>query len=540
MTYMRLLENMALIILTAYIYSQIHVLRSIRKNSVRDKLLMVLFFSSLSILGTVLGIDLKHDELANTRPIGAITAGYIGGPAVGCLVGLIAGVQRFSMGGYTALACGVSTVIEGVIGGMVHKFSRNIRYEPVTAFLAGVLAEAAQMLVILLLAFPFSRAVALVKTISVPMILINPLGAAIFVNILKNNVDSYHDIGAIHAQKALEIANRTLAYTSREITGDSAARIAQIICRMGSIDGAAVADRRGIFACFGEHADRDALRRCVDSYYASPGQRQFLLPGGGTRTFFISPIVINGQIDGVIGMLPAPSQTLNGHFVEFCDELSHLLAVQIELYQLNQKVHVANTAALKALRAQMYPHFIFNALNTIASFCRTDPPKARRLLLDLAQYLRQSLNKGDFVVLDEELAMLDAYLAIEKARFGQRLQVDFAVPDEIRSQRIPSFILQPIVENSIKHGILQRAAGGHIRVEAGRSGGEITFTIRDDGVGMSRSRVEEISHDWPGTGLRIVNERLRLIYNRPEGIFISSEAGKGTVVTFTVPARTPA
>ena len=532
---------MALIILTAYIYSQIHIRRRVRKSSMRDRVWMGLFFSSLSILGTVLGIDVKHDELANTRPIGAITAGYIGGPLIGGAVGLIAGIQRLSLGGYTALACGVSTVLEGLIGGLVRNVSRNVRYQPLYAFAAGVLAEIAQMAVILALARPFSRALALEKIIALPMILINPLGAAVFVNILKNSVKSYHDIGAIHAQRALEIANQTLAYTSREITDDTAGRIARIICRMGSIDGAVLTDKSGVFAYYGEPVDLSRLRGCMDSFYASPGRRDFSIPGGrGGCTFFLSPIVVNGKTDGAIGMMLNPAQTLSGHFVEFCDELSHLLSVQIELYQLNQKVRVANASALKALRAQFYPHFIFNALNTIASFCRTDPPKARELLLNLAQYLRQILNKEDTVAVNEELAMLTAYLSIERARFGGRLQVDFAVPEDVRSVRIPSFILQPIVENSIKHGILKRASGGHIQVKADRGRDGIAFTVRDDGVGMSPKQVEEINRTWPGTGLRIVNERLKLMYNRPTGITVSSEEGKGTTVAFTIPLDTPA
>lgn len=210
------------------------------------------------------------------------------------------------MGGYTALACGISTVFEGLIGGMVHKFGRNVRYEPVTAFFAGVLAEAFQMVIILLPAFPFSRAVALVRTIAVPMMRINPLGAAVFVN-------------------------------------------------------------------------------------------------------------------------------------------------------------------------------------------------------------------------------------IEKARFGQRLQADFAVPDEIRSQRIPSFILQPIVENSIKHGILRRAYPGGGRPQ--RRGDRVCHPGRPSRHEQRAGgrNFAQLARDRPAQR----QERLRLMYNRSEGICISSQAGKGTVVTFTVTARTP-
>ncbi|MFL0249972.1 LytS/YhcK type 5TM receptor domain-containing protein [Clostridium neuense] len=538
MLYIRLLQNMAVIALAAYLYNQLNLFRNFvkKERSFKDKIVMIVFFSTLSILGTYMGINVGRDALANTRPIGAITAGYIGGPFVGTAVGVIAGVHRYFNGGATALACGISTIAEGVIGGIFGRFSKNNQIKPRTAFVAGAAAEAAQMIIIIFITKPYSYVINLEKVIAVPMILINSVGTAIFVNIVKNAMDDYNKLEAIQAQKALNIAKKTLEYTKKGLDNETSVKISEILCKMASVSGAVVWSKNGVFSYYGEKIDESNLKHKIEKLYLKSDETMnSIVNVGKNYEFFFAPIIINNEIDGVIGMELKNSKSANEYFVEFLNELSSLLSMQIELFQLNEKVRILNSSEIKALRAQIEPHFLFNTLNTISSFCRTNPLKARGLIIDLSNYFRQSLNKGEFVELDEEIEMLKSYIAIEKARYGDRLNVVFHIEKGLERFKIPSFIIQPIIENSIKHGVLKKADGGNVVVAAEKEIAFIKFTISDNGIGMTTERCKEVINNWPGTGLRNVNSRLKLIYNSNKGLEISTSEGKGTKVSFKMP-----
>jgi len=197
---------------------------------------------------------------------------------------------------------------------------------------------------------------------------------------------------------------------------------------------------------------------------------------------------------------------------------------------------LAAQAELKALRAQINPHFLFNSLNTIASLISTNPPKAEEAVERLADIFRYALAASDreFVTLRDELDFIDSYLEIEKARFGGRLKVSSDVSPEILGTPIPSLILQPLVENSIKHGF---AENGEVRIEISgyTDGASVKVEIEDEGRGIP----EEIRRGiyTNGTGLRNVNERLKKTYGDDYGLEIRGNKPYGTVAMVTIPKR---
>ncbi|WP_234124657.1 LytS/YhcK type 5TM receptor domain-containing protein [Clostridium hydrogenum] len=539
MIYVRLLQNMAVTALAAYLYNQLNLFKNFikEKQTFKDKIIMFIFFSVLSIIGTYMGINVGGDALANTRPIGAITAGYIGGPIVGAVVGIIAGVHRYFNGGATAIACSISTVLEGVIGGIFRRMAKNNEIKPKDAFVASIIAEIVQMIIIILIAKPYSYAVDLEKIIAIPMIVINSIGTAIFVNIVKNAMDNYNKLGAIQAQKALNIAKKTIEYTKKGINSETSMKISEILCKMANVSGAVISMKDGVFSYYGEKIDENDLKSKINDFYLKSDVNTYSIENQAKNyNFFFAPITINNKIDGVIGMELKDSKSVNEYFGEFLSELSSLLSMQMELFELNEKVTILKDSELKALRAQIEPHFLFNTLNTIASFCRTNPLKARELIIDLSNYFRKSLNKGEFVELDEEIEMLNSYISIEKARYGDRLRVYFYIQKDIGNFKIPSFIIQPIIENSIIHGVLKRADGGKVIVKAEKALDCIKFTIEDNGIGMNIERYNEVVNNWPGTGLRNVNSRLKLLYNS-HGLLMSSSEDKGTTVIFKIPMK---
>jgi two-component system LytT family sensor kinase len=195
-------------------------------------------------------------------------------------------------------------------------------------------------------------------------------------------------------------------------------------------------------------------------------------------------------------------------------------------------------AELKALRAQINPHFLFNALNTIADLITSEPEKAEAMTERLAEVFRCVLARTDreMIRVSEEIDFLRTYLAIEQTRFGDRLRVSIEIDPEIAGALIPSFILQPIVENAIKHGLSPRLEGGELRILALKDADELRLVVEDDGAGwQARTMNEEKARSQGGVGLRNVNERLRAIYGERASLKIVGSTGKGVAVTIAIP-----
>lgn len=186
---------------------------------------------------------------------------------------------------------------------------------------------------------------------------------------------------------------------------------------------------------------------------------------------------------------------------------------------------------LKALQAQINPHFMFNALNTIVAFCRTEPETARTLLLNLGDFLRASfVDNSEFVPLSKELDHVEAYLAIEKARFGPRLKVEYDL--QSADFNLPPLVLQPLVENAVRHGILPVPSGGVLRIESFNSETHHVIKIVDNGVGFDLHNVVVSGN---GIGLDNVDKRLRNLYGAQNGLIVVTEEGHGTICTVRIP-----
>ena len=203
-------------------------------------------------------------------------------------------------------------------------------------------------------------------------------------------------------------------------------------------------------------------------------------------------------------------------------------------------------AELRALRAQINPHFFFNALNTIRYSVRTDPEAARQLLLDLSEVFQRALRSGEFGPLRDEIRYVQAYLALEKARRGDKLLVECHWPVEpaLLDLLIPTLTLQPLVENAVVHGIAPKPEGGTVRILTECTVAELVLRVEDDGVGIAPARLAELidpaNIENRGIGLRNVDARLRAIYGETHRLRIESEPGCGTRVEFRVPRGRPA
>ncbi|MFG2595635.1 sensor histidine kinase [Streptomyces sp. NPDC048462] len=242
----------------------------------------------------------------------------------------------------------------------------------------------------------------------------------------------------------------------------------------------------------------------------------------------------------VLGALIAYAPRESAVLARAAGEVARWVCVQLELAELDRSRTQLIEAEIRALRAQISPHFIFNSLAAIASFVRTDPEQARELLLEFADFTRYSFRShGDFTTLADELHSIDQYLALVRARFGERLSVTLQVAPEVLPVALPFLCLQPLVENAVKHGLEGALTSSRITISALDAGSEAEVVIEDDGIGMDPERLRHILRGEggksTGVGLLNVDERLRQVYGDDYGLVIETGIGAGMRITVRLP-----
>jgi len=249
---------------------------------------------------------------------------------------------------------------------------------------------------------------------------------------------------------------------------------------------------------------------------------------------------VDGAVVGTLSALTSSASTARFGLVRAATEVARYVSTQLELAELDDSRSRLAQAEVRALRAQISPHFVYNALNTIASFVRTDPEEARELLLEFADFTRYSFrNAGEFTTLAEELRNVDRYLTLERARFGDRLQVRLQVAPEVLPVVLPFLALQPLVENAVRHGLSNKPNGGTISVTAEDAGTECLINVEDDGVGMDPAELRELMNDSHVSGAHVglgnVHDRLRSAFGDDYGLVVETERGAGMKVSLRVP-----
>lgn len=254
----------------------------------------------------------------------------------------------------------------------------------------------------------------------------------------------------------------------------------------------------------------------------------------------VAPLTVE---DRVVGTIVAVDDAPSAGLARTATEVARWVSSQLELAELDASRTALMEAELRALRAQISPHFIYNSLGAIASFVRTDPERARELLLEFADFTRYSFRQhGEFTTLAEELRSIERYLVLEKARFGDRLRVVTRVAPEVLNVTVPFLSVQPLVENAVRHGLEKKDGTGTITVVAEDAGAECVITIEDDGVGSDPDTVRDALSGRvgsPSVGLANVDERLRTVYGNDHGIVVETGVGLGTKVTVRVPKFAP-
>jgi len=258
----------------------------------------------------------------------------------------------------------------------------------------------------------------------------------------------------------------------------------------------------------------------------------------------IAPLTVESRTVGAL-VVYAPAAATGR--VRAVGEVARWMSGQLELSELDLSRDLLMEAEMRALRAQISPHFVYNSLTTIASFVRTDPERARELLLDFADFARYSFrNRREFTTLADELRSIDRYLLLERARFGKRLQFQVEIAPEVLPVAVPFLALQPLVENAIRHGMSDGRKPFHVRIIARDAGAEAAISVEDNGVGMQPERLAEVLSGEPGRsgrrggiGLANVDGRMRQVYGDGYGLTVETGPGVGTKVSMRVPKYRP-
>lgn len=545
--YSSLVINISLLVLIATFLTKLTFVKRLlseeRTSQIADQLALALIFGCFCIFSTCTGVKVDG-AIQNTRVLGVLAAGLLGGPVVGMGAALIGAAHRFLYDpfGFTSLACTISTLFEGVLGSVIWViFKKHGRKQnPLSLFLITAVAECFQMIFILLIAKPFSAAVDLVRVIAIPMIAINSLGMILFFSIFDEVFTSQDLLAAKKIRLALTIADECIPYIQKSSkTREDYNKMAKIIQKYSNCNGVL------FLATDGEEVLNDAslvipgaileeIKRKGKStgFYRIADKKNENSKYLKRYTLFTAPLTQGESVWAYLAIF-FPRQVVSVQAeMDFVTGLAKFFSTNFELAQVEKQKKLRQRAEYQALQSQINPHFLFNSLNTISFFCREKPERARELLLALSTYFRNTLEATDayMIPLEKELDYVKAYLQLEQARFEDKLAVDIKVDTSVPVQ-VPTLILQPIVENAVKHGAIKRDVG-EVMILGEKKGSVYSVTVKDNGPGMSEEALAAFyQHKKNGKyGLQNVDARMKSIYGAENGLHIKTSEN-GTEIT---------
>ena len=543
-----LISNIGCSAMIAFFFIKIDRANIIIKSKAKTKkdiIALSFFFSLLSISGTYIGLNF-NGAILNTRNVGVIAGGILGGPYVSIITGLVAGIHRalVNLGRETAIPCAISTIIGGFLTAYVHRFIKNKDRIFFGFFLACTIENLSMGLILILLKDKI-LAQNIVTSFYIPMVLMNSIGASVLILIVEDIIQKSEIVAGNQAKLALEIANKTLPYF-RET--ENLSEVCKIIAENLGAKATVITDKKNIIAGFSfdkAEITKTAIKSNNTRKVLKTGEvmlvikeddeiiEDFLDISPHIKSCIILPLKEKNDVNGTLKIFFDTAEKITEKNRYLMIGLSHLISTQMEISKVENLMSLVKYSELKALQSQINPHFLFNVLNTMASLIRTNPEKAREVTIDLSRYLRYNLdNNVKSVELIKELNQIDNYIKIEKVRFGDKLNIIYDVDESLYNFQIPSLIIQPLVENSIKHGILKKRENGCVKVIVKKIDKDIEVVIEDDGVGIEQTVIDNLDKQiQENIGLKNVHQRLKLLYG--EGLNIK-KLEQGTRIKFKI------
>lgn len=546
-----LLINISLLVLVAAILIELKPLRRLlkkQKKSLPEQLCLGVIFGLLSISGTYTGLSLQG-AVVNTRVVSTLAAGLVGGPLPGLCAGLMGGVHRmlYDPDGFTSLACATGTFCFGVIGGAACRHIPQKKGRNLALVLLVILSELLQSMIIFAFSKPFSAAMELERVILLPKMVMNSLGLVLFMSLLDRFNRSVTIELAEQQYLALFVAHKCLPFLregleNREAIQKAADMVRELLPEVR----VALTDLERVVAASGMELSSVPLpaRRAMDSGELVVERDASDLcgpPHHQSRAFIAAPLTCGEErIGALLFCVPQGPNLILEASCRTAEGLARLFSSMLELGELQHQIQMRQQAELRALQAQIDPHFLFNALSTISALCTTDPRKARETILTLAGYFRQILSINEpFVSLEQELSNVRNYLTLTEARFQDAIHVTWDLPDVLPVLYLPPLILQPIVENAVRHGGTA-VDDRHIHIAIRQENERADIRVSDRGHGFPEEILRRLQDPRdPGyTGLFNVEKRLRSVYGG-QCVFSVNSSEQGSTVAISVPLIPP-
>ncbi len=543
-------DRAALMLICLFFLIRIRLFRELLHKSAhtpKELLAVTAIFSMFALFSTWSGVPVEG-SLVNVRIIAVMSGGILFGPWVGIITGVIAGLHRYliDIGGITAIPCFITSIVAGVISGFISRRVTKAQHWR-AGILGGMLCETLTMILVVVWAPTTALGLDIVSKIGVPMIL-GTVSIGLIVLLVRSVEGEKEASAARQAKLALDIANKTLPLF-RHVNSESLRQVCDIIRRDINADAVAITNTEKVqaYVGVGEHNYQD------NSDALSPTTQQALRYGKiiiknndeahrtpEIHSMLVIPLWEKGVVTGTLKIYYCHAHQITSSLQEMAIGLSQIISTQLEVSRAEQLREMANKAELRALQSKINPHFLFNALNAISSSIRLNPDTARQLIFNLSRYLRYNieLNDDEQIDIKKELYQIKDYIAIEQARFGDKLTVIYDIDDEVNC-RVASLLIQPLVENAIVHGIQPCRGKGVVTISIAQSGSRVRIAVRDTGHGIDPKIVEQLdTNEMPVNKIGLVNvhHRVKLLYG--EGLHIR-RLEPGTEIAFYVPNQPP-
>lgn len=359
-------------------------------------------------------------------------------------------------------------------------------------------------------------------------------------------------VRARQSDAMLKLARQTLACMKNGMTSEAAQKICSLLLPSTAAIAVAITDKEHILGYSGceeaENPSGSVIRTHATHATLADGKMRILFtsedigfPAGPTtiKAAIIIPLVVGRKVEGALKFYYRSARYISETQKSIAEGFGQLLSTQMAAAALEEQTKLATSMELKALQSQINPHFLFNTINTIASLIRTDPEKARILLREFAVFYRRTLDdSADLILFEREMEQTLRYFSFEVARFGEdRVCMEVMVEPEVKDMMVPPFLVQPLVENAVRHampseGKLTISVHGVVRDD------DVIISVGDDGVGMTEEARENILHPESSTGCGIavknVNDRIRGFFESGTRMDVESTLGEGTTVTLVL------
>ena len=441
-----------------------NTINTLSKNNL-SKLKFIVIFVAFSLIDAFLGAQLVT-RCINNQLVFVMVSGLIGGPIVGTATGLISSIIAFFLVPYAPFSCHyILIILIGLVAGFLANWLQKQYAIYADASILGLMFTFLYLVINISLNTATLPNGYTVEDIFFPILFSYSIGVGAFMGILEDFYNQQEKIEGISAKTALKITNNSISILQDGLNATSASETADIILQEAeTFDFVAITSLDEILGFSSYRTEPPFVSFLVDDFHNlfKTSFKQDTKNLDVIRSYIKVPIYNDKHHVGyfcaghILDYETTPFETTLAH------GLGTMITNQITVHNIKEKAGLYDKAEIKALQSQINPHFLFNALSTISFYCSQQPQTAKALINDLASYYRNNLtDENTMISILNELQHINAYIHLEQARFGDRLKVDYNINIE-ESFQVPALILQPIVENAIRHGLYQKLEGGRI------------------------------------------------------------------------------